>query len=75
VVTLDGEVIGRVALLSKRPALGPAGSSVASWVDDAVPGPRAVAWAAIGAAVVAIVIGIALTRRRRRGQPGQGAQQ
>jgi serine-type D-Ala-D-Ala carboxypeptidase (penicillin-binding protein 5/6) len=72
VVTLDGEVIGRVALLSKRPALGPAGSSVASWVDDAVP---AVAWAAIGAAVVAIVIGIALTRRRRRGQPGQGAQQ
>ena len=74
-MTLDGEVVGRVALLSKRPALAPAGSSAASRVDDAVPGPRAVAWAAIGAAVVAIVIGIALTRRRRRAQPGQGAPQ
>ena len=78
VVTLDGEVVGRVPLLSKRAALPPAGSSLASRVDDAVPGPRAVAWVAAAAAVVAIVIGIALmlTRRRRdRGQPGQGAPQ
>ncbi len=78
VVTLDGEVVGRVPLLSKRPALPPASSSLASRVDDAVPGPRAVAWVAAAAAVVAIVIGIALvlTRRRRdRGQPGQGAPQ
>jgi serine-type D-Ala-D-Ala carboxypeptidase (penicillin-binding protein 5/6) len=78
VVTLDGEVVGRVPLLSKRPALPPAGSSLASRVDDAVPGPRAVVWAATGAAAVAIVIGIALAlthRRRDRGQPGQGAPQ
>ena len=68
---------GASPLLSKRPALAPAGSSLASRVDDAVPGPRAVAWAATGAAAVAIVIGIALalTRRRGRGQPGQGAPQ
>ena len=75
VVTLDGEVVGRVPLLSKRRALAPAGSSLA---DDAVPGPRAVVWAATGAAAVAIVIGIALAlthRRRDRGQPGQGAPQ
>ena len=77
VVTLDGEVVGRVPLLSKRAALPPAGSSLASRLDDAVPGPRAVAWVAAAAAVVAIVIGIlVLTRRRRdRGQPGQGAPQ
>jgi D-alanyl-D-alanine carboxypeptidase (penicillin-binding protein 5/6) len=78
VVTLDGDVVGRVPLLSKRPALPPAGSSLASRVDDAVPGPRAVVWAATAAAAVAIVIGIvlALTHRRRdRGQPGQGAPQ
>ena len=77
VVTLDGEEVGRVALLSKRPALAPASSSLAARVDDAVPGPRAVAWAVTGAAAVAIVISIAvvMTRRRRRGQPGQGAHQ
>ncbi len=75
VVTLDGEVVGRVPLLSKRPALAPAGTSLASRLDDAIPGPRAVAWIAAGAAAVAIVIGIALGmthRRRDRGQPGQG---
>ena len=78
VVPWDGEVVGRVPLLSKRAALPPAVSSLASRVDDAVPGPRAVAWVAAAAAVVAIVIGIALvlTRRRRdEGQPGQGAPQ
>ena len=75
VVTLDGEEVGRVALLSKRTALAPASSSLVARVDDAVPGPRGVAWAATGAAGVAIVIGIALIRRRRRGQPGQGAHQ
>jgi serine-type D-Ala-D-Ala carboxypeptidase (penicillin-binding protein 5/6) len=78
VVTLDGEVVARVPLLSKRPALAPAGSSLASRLDDAVPGPRAVVWAVAGAAAVAIVIGIALGlthRRRDRDQPGQGAPQ
>jgi serine-type D-Ala-D-Ala carboxypeptidase (penicillin-binding protein 5/6) len=78
VVTLDGEVVGRVPLLSKRRALPPAGRSLASRVDDAVPGPRAVAWAATVALVLAIVIGIVLAlsqRRRDRGQPGQGAPQ
>ena len=78
VVTLDGEVVERVPLLSVRPALPPAGRSLASRVDDAVPGPRAVAWAATAAAAVAIVIGIglALTRRHRnRGKRGQGTPQ
>ena len=78
VVTVDGEVVGRVPLLSKRSALAPAGTSLASRLDDASPGPRAVVWAATGAAAVAIVIGIALAlthRRRDRGQPGQGAPQ
>jgi hypothetical protein len=78
VVTVDGEVVGRVPLLSKRPALAPAGRSLASRVDDAVPGPRGVVWAATGAAAVAIVIGIALAlthHRRHLGQRGQGTAQ
>jgi serine-type D-Ala-D-Ala carboxypeptidase (penicillin-binding protein 5/6) len=65
IVTVDGEVAGRAALLSKRPALAPAGRSLLSRVDDAVPGPRAVVWAA-GVAAVAIVIGIALALSHRR---------
>lgn len=74
VVSLDGEVVEHVPLLSKRPALAPASSSPVSRLDDAIPGPRAVAWVVAGAAAVAIVIGIALAlaRRRGRGQPGQG---
>jgi serine-type D-Ala-D-Ala carboxypeptidase (penicillin-binding protein 5/6) len=78
VVTRDGEVVGRIPLLSKRRALAPAGASLASRLDDAIPGPRAVAWGATAAAAVAIVIGIALGlthRRRDRGQPGQGGTQ
>jgi serine-type D-Ala-D-Ala carboxypeptidase (penicillin-binding protein 5/6) len=78
VVTLDGEVVGSVPLLSTRPAPPPGGSTLLSRVDDAVPGPRAIAWAATVAAAVAIVIGIALAltnRRREHGQPGQGTLQ
>jgi D-alanyl-D-alanine carboxypeptidase (penicillin-binding protein 5/6) len=77
VVTLDDEVVGQVPLLSKRPAPAPEASSLATRVDDAVPGPRAVAWAAAGALTIAIVISIAVVmpRRRERGQPGQGAAQ
>ena len=78
VVTVDGEVVERVPLLSKRPALASPGASLASRLDDAIPGPRAVAWGASGAAAVAIVIGIALGlthRRRDRGQPGPGEPQ
>ncbi len=66
VVTVDGEVAGRTALLSKRPALAPASPSLLSRVDNAVPGPRAVVWAAAGVAAVAIVIGIVLALSRRR---------
>ena len=65
---------GASPLLSKRAALAPASPSLVSRVDDAVPGPRAVAWVAAGGAAVAIVIGIALAlahRRRDQGQPGQ----
>jgi D-alanyl-D-alanine carboxypeptidase (penicillin-binding protein 5/6) len=78
VVTLDGDVVERVPLLSKRRALAPAGVSLGSRLDDAIPGPRAVAWTAAGAAAVAIVIGIALGlthRRRDRGQPRPGGHQ
>jgi serine-type D-Ala-D-Ala carboxypeptidase (penicillin-binding protein 5/6) len=78
VVTLDGHVVERVPLLSKRSALAPAGNSLASRLDDAIPGPRGVVWVATGAAVVAIVIGIGLVltdRRRVRGQPGPGGNQ
>ncbi len=66
VVTVDGEVAGRAPLLSKRAALAPASPSLVSRVDDAVPGPRAVAWIAAGGAAVAIVIGIALALAHRR---------
>jgi serine-type D-Ala-D-Ala carboxypeptidase (penicillin-binding protein 5/6) len=65
IVAVDGEVAGRAALLSKRPALAPASRSFVSRVDDALPGPRAVVWAA-GVAAVAIVIGIALALSQRR---------
>jgi D-alanyl-D-alanine carboxypeptidase (penicillin-binding protein 5/6) len=77
VVTLAGEEVARVPLLSKRPAPAPAGSSLVSRIDDALPGSRALAWATTGAAAFAIVIGIAfgLTRRRGRVQPGEGAPQ
>jgi serine-type D-Ala-D-Ala carboxypeptidase (penicillin-binding protein 5/6) len=78
VVTLDGQVVEQVSLLSKRSALAPAGDSLASRLDDAIPGPRGVAWVATGAAAVAIVIGIALVltdHRRDRGQPGPGGTQ
>ena len=66
VVTVDGEVAGRASLLSKRAALAPASPSLVSRVDDAVPGPRAVAWIAAGGAAVAIVIGIVLALAHRR---------
>ena len=66
VVTVDGEVAGRAPLLSKRAALAPASPSLVSRVDDAVPGPRAVAWIAAGGAAVAIVIGIVLALAHRR---------
>ena len=77
VVTLDGHVVARVPLVSKRSALAPAATR---WLhlDDAIPGPRALAWVAAGAVAVAIVIGIALgltNRRRDRGQPGPGRTQ
>jgi serine-type D-Ala-D-Ala carboxypeptidase (penicillin-binding protein 5/6) len=67
VVSVDGEAAGRAPLLTKRPALAPAGSSLVSRVDEAVPGPRAVVWAGAGGAAVAIVIGIALALAHRRG--------
>jgi D-alanyl-D-alanine carboxypeptidase (penicillin-binding protein 5/6) len=64
-VTLDGDVVGRTALLAKRSAPGPSRRSLLARVDDALPGPRAIVWAGAGAAG-AIVIGIALALTRRR---------
>jgi D-alanyl-D-alanine carboxypeptidase (penicillin-binding protein 5/6) len=74
-VTLDGDRLGRVALLAAH-GLAPAGdASVVAGIDDALPGPRGVAWALVAGVCAAIVIGIALalTRRRQpRGQRGRG---
>jgi serine-type D-Ala-D-Ala carboxypeptidase (penicillin-binding protein 5/6) len=67
IVAVDGEVAGRAPLLSGRPALAPASPSLVSRVDDAIPGPRAVALLGAGGAAVAILIGIALALAHRRG--------
>jgi serine-type D-Ala-D-Ala carboxypeptidase (penicillin-binding protein 5/6) len=71
-VTVDGERLAKVAVLASRDLEPSSGGSVMSRVDDALPGPRGVAWAGIGGAC-AIVIGIviALTRRRQSQSPGQ----
>ncbi len=69
-VTVDGERLATVAALASRDLAPSGGGSVASRVDDAVPGPRAVAWAAIGGAC-AIVIGIVIALTRRRQSPGR----
>lgn len=74
-VTVEGERLAKVAVLASRDLEPSDGGSVVSRVDGALPGPRAVAWAAIGGACAAIVIGIviALTRRRQsQGQQGRG---
>jgi D-alanyl-D-alanine carboxypeptidase (penicillin-binding protein 5/6) len=76
-VTLDDDPLARVALLASRGVTPSGPQSAVARVDDALPGPRAVVWGAIGGAFAAIVIGIVLAlaqRRRSQGQsqPGQG---
>jgi serine-type D-Ala-D-Ala carboxypeptidase (penicillin-binding protein 5/6) len=66
VVTVDGHVAGRAALLTGRAALAPASPSLVSRVDDAVPGPRVLVWAGAVGAAAAIVIGIVLALAHRR---------
>ena len=77
VVTVGDQEVARVPLVSKHGALAPADSSLISQIDDAVPGPRALAWAITGAVGVTILIGIAigLARLRGRDQPAQGRAQ
>jgi D-alanyl-D-alanine carboxypeptidase (penicillin-binding protein 5/6) len=77
VVTVGDQEVARVPLVSKHGALAPADSSLIAQIDDAVPGPRALAWAITGAVGVTILIGIAigLARLRGRDQPAQGRAQ
>jgi D-alanyl-D-alanine carboxypeptidase (penicillin-binding protein 5/6) len=67
VVTVDGERVGRVPLLAKRAAEGPAGPSALDDIDDALPGPRGVLWGLAAGlfATIVILMVMALARRRR----------
>jgi D-alanyl-D-alanine carboxypeptidase (penicillin-binding protein 5/6) len=68
IVTVGDETVGRAPLLARHPVSVAGGESLVGEVDDALPGPRALVWAAIAAGVVMILIGIgALLARRRRG--------
>jgi hypothetical protein len=71
VVAVDGGPVAEVAVLASRGLAPAGGASVVARVDDALPGPRIVAWAAIVGAGAAIVIGIALALAGRRRSPGQ----
>jgi D-alanyl-D-alanine carboxypeptidase (penicillin-binding protein 5/6) len=66
-VTLDGERAGRVALVAARAASVAEDDSLIAGIDDSLPGPRAVAWTLIGAALAAILVLIGLFTRRRPG--------
>jgi D-alanyl-D-alanine carboxypeptidase (penicillin-binding protein 5/6) len=71
VVSVDGGPVAEVAVIASRD-LAPADEmSVVARVDDALPGPRVVAWAAIAGGGAAIVIGIGLALAGRRRSPGQ----
>jgi serine-type D-Ala-D-Ala carboxypeptidase (penicillin-binding protein 5/6) len=63
VVSVDGEPVGRVALVAVRPV--PA-ADLGDRVDDALPGGRAAAWVLITAALAALLLlaGRAISRRR-----------
>jgi serine-type D-Ala-D-Ala carboxypeptidase (penicillin-binding protein 5/6) len=68
IVTVDGEPVGRVALLARHSVRVASGESLAARADDALPGPRAVVWALLVAMVAAIAVGIgAIVTRRRPG--------
>jgi D-alanyl-D-alanine carboxypeptidase (penicillin-binding protein 5/6) len=67
-VTVDGDPVGRVPLVSGYSVRVEEGGSVVGRVDDVVPGPRAVVWivALAGLAGAAIAL-VALAIRRRPG--------
>jgi D-alanyl-D-alanine carboxypeptidase (penicillin-binding protein 5/6) len=68
IVTVDGEPVGRVALVARHSVRVASGESLAARADDALPGPRAVVWALLVAMVAAIAVGIgAIVTRRRPG--------
>jgi D-alanyl-D-alanine carboxypeptidase (penicillin-binding protein 5/6) len=71
VVAVDGGPVAEVAVLASRGLAPAGGASVVARVDDALPGPRVAAWAAIAGTGAAIVIGIALALAGRRRSPGQ----
>jgi serine-type D-Ala-D-Ala carboxypeptidase (penicillin-binding protein 5/6) len=58
IVTVDGEPVGRVPLLARYSVQVASGESLAARADDVLPGPRAVVWAVVAAAVVAIAVAI-----------------
>jgi serine-type D-Ala-D-Ala carboxypeptidase (penicillin-binding protein 5/6) len=63
VVTVDGEAVGRSALVAQSSA---AAATLLERYDAAVPGPRAVAWGiAIGGLALLFIGGVALWDRRR----------
>jgi D-alanyl-D-alanine carboxypeptidase (penicillin-binding protein 5/6) len=70
-VTVDGDAVAKVAVLASRDLAPADEASVIARVDDALPGPRVTAWAAIAGACAAIVIGIVLALAGRRRSPGR----
>jgi hypothetical protein len=70
-VTVDGDAVAKVAVLASRDLAPADGASVIARLDDALPGPRVTAWAAIAGACAAIVIGIVLALAGRRRSPGR----
>jgi D-alanyl-D-alanine carboxypeptidase (penicillin-binding protein 5/6) len=70
-VTVDGDAVANVAVLASRDLAPADGASVIARLDDALPGPRVTAWAAIAGACAAIVIGIVLALAGRRRSPGR----
>jgi serine-type D-Ala-D-Ala carboxypeptidase (penicillin-binding protein 5/6) len=63
VITVDGEQVGRVALVAGRAV--PA-ADLGDRVDDALPGGRAFAWVLITGALVAAIAGVMRLLARRR---------
>ena len=74
-VTLEGEPVGKAPLLAGRSVRADTSGSPIAGLDDAVPGPRGVAWA-VAAAIAAVLLGAigwGFSRVRRRPSPSNPA--
>jgi D-alanyl-D-alanine carboxypeptidase (penicillin-binding protein 5/6) len=69
-VTVDGDPVGRVPLVSGYAVRVAEGGSLVADADDALPGPRSVVW--VAALVVLTGAGIAVARLAVRRSPGGG---